>query len=635
MVVVAVSIGVLLNQAGAQLVASVLIGLLSLSVFWFAHSARVRGRRVGELQRELGRVGVELLRLRAYGRGAAPPQPDYLRGKGMALSGAHSKPVGTAESRGERPATAAAPAAPAPVAPAPAAAAAPEATPGPHPAALKADLTHLAPAQSELPELPVSVEADASAKAAVPAPELRRRDAATGNGGEGDFTTALAAELSHEVSLRLGTGAHMAGTHAVPAGGMQPDPWSYRPTAARDLPMASSPDHGRPPLAADRSERIEPRLEAPAVPAHESPAGPSGVAAGAGAGARDLDVEAIQSLIKKLADEVSAAERAAGRVAGSPMPAIESSLDALRVTADTMREAAQSQGFGRRSAPPRAAQPQAAPSAPPPMGPMHARLAALAEAINARRADVLLEPILGLEDHRPRHYEVSLRLRGTDGAVLATDGMLDTLRETELLAMLDATRLARTAQVARTLRARGKNGAVFSEIDAGSLTRDQFVREFRMAYSEHDGYPGQLVLALAQNDIRRFTRRDWAMIDDMRDLGFQFALQDVTDLDMDFESLRGHGFVFAKLDASVFLDGLPTSGGSIPASDICRHLAELGLTLIVGAIDDPTRLAQIFGFGVLYGQGQLFGGPRPMKAEALAAAVRPASGGVGAGHAAA
>jgi cyclic-di-GMP phosphodiesterase TipF (flagellum assembly factor) len=103
----------------------------------------------------------------------------------------------------------------------------------------------------------------------------------------------------------------------------------------------------------------------------------------------------------------------------------------------------------------------------------------------------------------------------------------------------------------------------------------------------------------------------------MRDLGFRFALQAVTDLDMDFDSLKTKGFSFVKLDADVFLEGMPAPGGPLPAADICRHLAELGLTLIVGGIDDETKLARIFGFGALLGQGQMFGGPRPVKAEAL------------------
>ena len=42
------------------------------------------------------------------------------------------------------------------------------------------------------------------------------------------------------------------------------------------------------------------------------------------------------------------------------------------------------------------------------------------------------------------------------------------------------------------------------------------------------------------------------------------------------------------------------------------------MTLVVGGIEDDAQLARIFGFGVIYGQGQLFGGPRSIKPEVLA-----------------
>jgi len=66
---------------------------------------------------------------------------------------------------------------------------------------------------------------------------------------------------------------------------------------------------------------------------------------------------------------------------------------------------------------------------------------------------------------------------------------------------------------------------------------------------------------------------------------------------------------------------LPAAGGRVPAADICRHLATFGLALIVGRIDDDWLLARILGFGVLYGKGALFGGPRLVKDEVVAAST--------------
>jgi cyclic-di-GMP phosphodiesterase TipF (flagellum assembly factor) len=579
MAVVALSLGVLLHQLGAPVVVAAMVGGLVLALFWLSHQLKRRRRRVSVLEREISRLGAELYRVRSGGRAAPMPRQDEPQGAGEPL-----------------------------------------APPPPAVAQRDLDAPNRTPFQPELPLGP-------AAASALP-----------------DFEAALSHAAAHAKAEAEYAGgdreAHVGATttDARSPFDFVPPPIEPRSLAERQAEigaaLATGTGAATPPPLSQPAARAEPRLEMP-----EQPTGPS-----------DYDVEMIQGLIRKLAAEVNAAEAARqSPQARSEQPNIESSLEALRVTADTMRDVSKPPppAFGRRkSAPAPIPSPAASfePAAPwlpmpaverQPVGPMHARLAALAEAITARRADVLLEPILGLEDHRPRHYEVSLRLRDAAGGVLDTDGALESLRAAGLLPVLDATRMARTAQVARRLRERGKTGAVFSEVDGDSLTNDQFLRDFSEAYGARDAFSGQLVLTLAQSAVRRFTRRDWMVVDDLRDLGFQFALQDVTDLDMDFEGLRGHGFAFVKLDADVFLHGLPAPAGTIPASDICRHLAELGLTLIVGAIEDETRLAQVFGFGVLYGQGRLFGGPRPMKAEALAAATRPLRGGGYGDHAAA
>src|SRR5262249_18284872 len=52
---------------------------------------------------------------------------------------------------------------------------------------------------------------------------------------------------------------------------------------------------------------------------------------------------------------------------------------------------------------------------PPPLDP---QLARIAEAVVAERLEVLIEPIHVLSEGRPRHYEVTMRLRTADGEQL-------------------------------------------------------------------------------------------------------------------------------------------------------------------------------------------------------------------------
>ena len=63
----------------------------------------------------------------------------------------------------------------------------------------------------------------------------------------------------------------------------------------------------------------------------------------------------------------------------------------------------------------------------------------------------------------------------------------------------------------------------------------------------------------------------------------------------------------------MFLSGLPAPEGPVPAADLCKHFSQLGLTTVVEALDDETKREKVYAYGVRFGQGPLFGGPRVVK----------------------
>jgi cyclic-di-GMP phosphodiesterase TipF (flagellum assembly factor) len=175
--------------------------------------------------------------------------------------------------------------------------------------------------------------------------------------------------------------------------------------------------------------------------------------------------------------------------------------------------------------------------------------------------------------------------------------------------------MLRAVRVARRLSERGRQGSVLTALAGESLTDGEFLD----AATLQPGSDGRisLVLSFTQSDVRTFTPIHAEALGSMAASGFGFALEDVTDLDMDFGALKAMGFEFVKLDAELFLEGLPTSSGRIPATDICRYLAEFGLTVIVGRIESDWLLDRFVGFGVLLGNGTLFGGPKLVKPEVV------------------
>jgi cyclic-di-GMP phosphodiesterase, flagellum assembly factor TipF len=337
----------------------------------------------------------------------------------------------------------------------------------------------------------------------------------------------------------------------------------------------------------------------------------------------DAEVEQIHGVIKKLAEELRASKSGPAAPASSiiGVAQIAGSVQPME-TQPSAEEGALLARAAQPVHPPRegtaaVTEAQSRPAPPSVASSAHARLGEIAGAIAAARLDVYLQPILGLSDLRARHYEVSVRLRGETGASIAPEEFTLVARDTGLLPLLDTIRVSRSAKVAGLLGDRGVAGSLFSQVSGESLASTRFMREFSDTYHQSETLAERLVLSFAQSDVRRFAAPEWATLKELVDLGFRFALEDVSDLDMDFEALTAAGFAFAKFDARVFLEGLPAQGGLIPAADLCRYLAHLGLTLIVGRIDDEAQLAKVLGFGALFGQGTLFGAARAVKPEML------------------
>jgi cyclic-di-GMP phosphodiesterase TipF (flagellum assembly factor) len=326
---------------------------------------------------------------------------------------------------------------------------------------------------------------------------------------------------------------------------------------------------------------------------------------------READLDAVQGMIKRLADEVSLGTDPAP----SPETIARASADALSATASTMRAAVAGK------APPTPAGRNAPASMPPPIAPAHARMSSLAAALAAGRMDALIEPIMGLGDHHVHYYEASVCPRDERDMPLPTAAHDPQLARTGLLPLLDSARLKRAAQVCRTFAHQRQKYFVLTAASGEALVTDAFLDGLANAYREREALAGELVLTFSQADVKSFSGTEWSNLTDMRDLGFRFGLDQTTDLDYEFTALRAAGFAFVKVDAATLLRGLPAATGIMTAPDVCRSLAEVGLITIVGGIDsEPTR-AKLVASGVSLGQGPLFGPPQLVASDAVGTAA--------------
>lgn len=359
------------------------------------------------------------------------------------------------------------------------------------------------------------------------------------------------------------------------------------------------------PSAISPAARVEPHFEAD--PPMAEPGDMARDASGGPVDPRAQDIAIMQSLIKGLADQLNGPtapppDDEPATTSAHALDTIDGQVGALRHVATALRapetdladlndDPAQDHGYDR------------------------GLLAQIAGAVEAARIDVYLDPILGLDDRKARHFEVSVRLRNDDGELFDPRDFGQAIRGTGLGPRIEAHAFTESIQLAGQFAARGADASLFADLSAESLRDGGFHDALAGALTPDVALASRLVMSVAQREIRAFGPAHWDALAAMAQTGLRYALVDVVDLDVDFEAIKRRGFDFVRLDARVFLDGLPGPHGDVPASDLCRYLSRLGFAMIVGRIADERELVKVLGFGALLGQGRLFGAPRPVKVE--------------------
>jgi cyclic-di-GMP phosphodiesterase, flagellum assembly factor TipF len=101
----------------------------------------------------------------------------------------------------------------------------------------------------------------------------------------------------------------------------------------------------------------------------------------------------------------------------------------------------------------------------------------------------------------------------------------------------------------------------------------------------------QLVLSFRQSAVRAFTKDHWETLGTLSENGLRFAVEELSDLAMDFDVLKTRGFHFVKVDAAALLAGMQAHDGIVSPADACRRFVEAGLSVIVGGVLDDATVA--------------------------------------------
>ncbi len=230
-------------------------------------------------------------------------------------------------------------------------------------------------------------------------------------------------------------------------------------------------------------------------------------------------------------------------------------------------------------------------------------------ALEENRLDVHLQPIVSLPQRKMRHYEVFSRVRDETGRLIYPPDFLPVAEESGMIGTLDSLLLFRCVQVIRQLRDRRPDVRFFCNISASSIRDEDFFQNFLDFLRDNQSLADRLVFEFPQGDVGTPDATVERNLRALASIRFQFSMDRVSDLSFDPAQLSAANFKFVKVPVELLVEG----GGDIASADLKEAFGRFNIDLIAERIEDERMLVDVLDYNVDFGQGFLFGEPRPAR----------------------
>ncbi len=274
----------------------------------------------------------------------------------------------------------------------------------------------------------------------------------------------------------------------------------------------------------------------------------------------------------------------------------------------------------------------AADSTPAPHRPQPAGLMEIVrEALAENRVDLYLQPVLTLPQRRTVFYESYSRLRDVTGRVIMPAEYLTVAEPAGLVTAIDNLLLFRCVQIVRRLARQDRKVGIFCNVSMASLADEEFFPQFLELLTANRDLAGALIFEVGQAAFEARGSLEARNMGKLAELGFRFSVDKVTDLDLDLADMARADVKFVKVAADRLLGDLIEIEGrlvfralpDLAAEDFAGLARRYNVELIAEKVENERQVVDVLELNVGYGQGHLFGEPRPIKGEVLAEAGAP------------
>lgn len=234
---------------------------------------------------------------------------------------------------------------------------------------------------------------------------------------------------------------------------------------------------------------------------------------------------------------------------------------------------------------------------------------AVAAAIEQKRIDLYMQPIVTLPQRRAVAYELYGRVRLQPGVYIPATQYRGVSLHGGMQVALDHLVLSELGRLYATL----PDAQIFMNICAEALTNPATLGLMTRLLKQNPRLRSRLVLELAQRDCSRLSAAQTRVMRELQKIGVSFAVNDVQGMELDLDLLADMNIRFLKLPYGRLITTQRSDQGTALIHRFMTRLRTRGIQLIAAHIETADQIRNMLDYPIVYAQGHLFGRPdRPI-----------------------
>lgn len=233
----------------------------------------------------------------------------------------------------------------------------------------------------------------------------------------------------------------------------------------------------------------------------------------------------------------------------------------------------------------------------------------LGHAVNNKRVDVFLQPIVRLPQRQCKFYEAFARVRAKPGVYVPAGRYQKLAMRDGVMNDIDALLLATCLNTIKQTEARETAPPYFLNITSGTIRNGAFMNNLLLFLAKNRGLAARLIFEIQHQDFIDMDLPELKIISGIGKLGCRFSIDHVQSLDIDVPDLQRFNVRFVKVPAQMLLDARASGREQAQMWKYKRLLEGNGIGLIVEKVENEKMMREITDFDPHYGQGFLFGRP--------------------------